>query len=321
MTKIDLVTGFLGAGKTTFLARYGAWLTRNGVKFAVIENEYGAAGVDRTILGEQMDNVEELAGGCICCTLKSGFHAMLARLAKTYDRILVEPSGIYNMDDFFEVVGMLERDGLCQVGMCLTLVDPHTLSVLNEQERTVLRSELTGAGAVLWTKLDVEPAVDLQQAEAQTMALLDLPDAPSLAFYPAASHQLTDADFAALQQAGPVRRDHKLMFIHHAAVFQSTSLRPKGIYTAEQLLETLKTMQKEQSCGDIVRIKGFVRTHDSMLAVNCTVAEHTAVPCETRPVMLNFIGHQLDRAAIQQRLQASAESFASKSPFSRALNH
>lgn len=100
MTKVDLVTGFLGAGKTTLIARYGDWLNQKGVRFAVIENEFGAAGVDTAILSERFGNVQELAGGCICCTLKVGFHALLTQLAGQCDRVIVEPSGLFSMDAF-----------------------------------------------------------------------------------------------------------------------------------------------------------------------------------------------------------------------------
>lgn len=70
MAKVDLVTGFLGAGKTTLIQRYAAWLRDGGVRFAIIENEYAASGVDSMVLAGQFDGVHELAGGCICCTLK-----------------------------------------------------------------------------------------------------------------------------------------------------------------------------------------------------------------------------------------------------------
>lgn len=308
MTKIDLVTGFLGAGKTTFLERYGAWLDRSGVRFAVVENEFGAAGVDTAILSERFGNVTELAGGCICCTLKSGFHALLARLAGQCDRILVEPSGLYNLDDFFQVADTLEQDGLCQTGMCLTLIDPHTLPVLSGPEREVLRTELTGTGAVLWTKTDLEPACDLTQAMEQAAACLDLQEEAPLTFYPTPAHALTDADFAALQQLGPVRRKHRPVLLNHAALYQSTSLRPKGVYTESGLARAIDDILGDPALGELVRIKGFVRAADGSLSVNCTVAGRTIAPCGRRAPMLNFIGRGLDRAKIREIMDAYAET-------------
>ena len=97
--KLDLVTGFLGAGKTTLISRFCRYFTGQGWRFGVVENEFGAAGVDSAILREVFGEVRELSGGCICCTLKSGFYTLLEELSHTCDRVIVEPSGLYNLDD------------------------------------------------------------------------------------------------------------------------------------------------------------------------------------------------------------------------------
>ncbi len=140
MTEIDLVTGFLGAGKTTFIKKYGDFLSRKNIKFAVVENEFGAAGVDSAVLESKSWKVTEISGGCICCTLKTGFHEIIKDLSRTFERIIIEPSGIFNSDDFFDVINSPELKAKCRPGMCITLVDPHSLARLNESERSVLAS-------------------------------------------------------------------------------------------------------------------------------------------------------------------------------------
>ena len=72
-TKIDLVTGFLGAGKTSFIQSYADWLRRQGTSFAVVENDFGAVGVDAAALKEECGDVFEVSGGCICCSLTPNF--------------------------------------------------------------------------------------------------------------------------------------------------------------------------------------------------------------------------------------------------------
>lgn len=301
MTKVDLITGFLGAGKTTFLSRYGAWLNGQGCRFAVIENEFGAGSVDQTILGEEFDHVSELSGGCICCTLKAGFHNALARLAGNYDRILVEPSGLFDMDEFFEVLDVLERDGLCEPGMCLTLIDPHCLPGLTSAEQTVLRTELTGTGAVLWTHADIAPVPEEASSIEQVLALLDLEE--TLAFYPVPAHQLTDADFAAMQRICPVRRAHRRTPVNHQMLFQSTLLRLQGIFDPQQLHNTLVELVRTEAHGKILRVKGFVNAEDGSLEVNLTSSGCSVTPCAKKRSMLNIIGHELDRAGLKAGLQ------------------
>ena len=79
-TKIDLITGFLGAGKTTLIRRYTALLRAGDVSCAVIENEFGAAGVDAAVLERDGVRVRELSGGCVCCTQKLNFHDAMREL-------------------------------------------------------------------------------------------------------------------------------------------------------------------------------------------------------------------------------------------------
>ena len=81
--RVDLIDGFLGAGKTTFIQKYMKYLDERGISYMVLENEFGAAGVDASILG---GNVRELTGGCICCGQKVNFHNLLIELR-------IRPSG------------------------------------------------------------------------------------------------------------------------------------------------------------------------------------------------------------------------------------
>lgn len=300
-TKVDLITGFLGAGKTTFLARYGAWLERQGCRFAVIENEFGAAGVDQAILGEEFGSVNELSGGCICCTMKAGFHSMLARLAGSYDRILVEPSGLFDMDDFFDVLDTLEREGVCEPGMCLTLIDPHCLPGLTGAEQTVLRTELTGTGAVLWTHMDISPVPEEAASIEQVLTLLALGE--TLSFYRVPAHQLTDEDFAVMQGLSPVWRAHRRTPVNHQMLFQSTILRPRGVFEPQRLHDALVELIQTKACGKILRVKGFVRAQNGSLAVNFTSSGCSVTLCSEKHSMLNIIGHDLDRAGIKAALQ------------------
>lgn len=80
MTKIDLINGFLGSGKTTFIHRYLPWLTARGERVAVIENEFGTAGMDTAILSQTGVQVRELSGGCVCCGQKVNFYRLLREL-------------------------------------------------------------------------------------------------------------------------------------------------------------------------------------------------------------------------------------------------
>ena len=308
MVPVDLITGFLGAGKTTFLQKYTDYLARQGIRFAVVENEFGAAGVDTAALqaSGQPPAVYELTGGCICCTLKQSFHEMLSGLAGRYARILVEPSGLFNLDDFNEVMYVLEHDGICCPGLCLTVVDPHTLPGLDADARRTLYGELCTTGAVLWSKLDVPPKTDLQAAAQAVRAIAGDPELP---IWPVPSHALTDADFAALMQVRPAGRVHDRLVINHRMLFDSVMLHPRGRYTEAGLRAAFGRITSDPACGEILRAKGFLSGPDGMFwQVNYTLGALGLAPSPAARPMLNWIGHGLDRARIKAYLEDAVEA-------------
>lgn len=308
MVQVDLITGFLGAGKTTFMQKYADYLTRQGIHFAVVENEFGAAGVDTAALQAdgQPAAVYELTGGCICCTLKQSFHEMLSGLAGRYERILVEPSGLFNLDDFNEVMYVLEHDGICCPGLCLTVIDPHTLPGLDTDAQRTLYGELCTTGVVLWSKLDVPPEVDLQAASQAVRAVAGDAELP---IWPVPSHALTDADFAALMQVHPVGRAHERLVINHNMLFDSVMLRPRGCYTEAGLRAAIGQITSDPACGEVLRAKGFVVGPGGVyFQVNYTPGALDLTPVPAARPMLNWIGHGLERTRIKAYLENAVEA-------------
>ena len=300
--KLDLVTGFLGAGKTTLIARYGEYLREKGIRFAVVENEFGAAGVDTAILRAYFGEVRELSGGCICCTLKSGFYQLLEELSRSCDRVIIEPSGLYNLDDFFEVADALVRESIAEYGLCVTLADPRMIESLSEAERDILRDELIGTGAVVWTKTDKCPEMDLSAAERE---LIRIAEGLPLRIFPVSGPDIRGDVFEVLQKMLPQRQAHERFLRDHQTLYSSTSLRPAGEYDAEGLVTALKMVL---SGGNILRLKGFVDAREGSLAVNCTAEEISVETCVRQQVMLNVIGRNIDRRAVKAALEQGANT-------------
>ena len=108
MVQVDLITGFLGAGKTTFLRRYAAWWAGQGVRVCVLENDFGAVNVDAMLLQDLEAvgvEVETISGGCDCDTHQRRMRTKLISMAmRGFERVIVEPSGIFDVDEFFDVL-------------------------------------------------------------------------------------------------------------------------------------------------------------------------------------------------------------------------
>lgn len=127
MTKIDLITGMLGAGKTTFLKKYAGYWISQGKKIAILENDFGAVNVDRMMLQElQSENcqIETISGGCDADCHKRRFKTQLITLGmQHFDRILIEPSGVFDIDEFFDLLYESPLDRWFTAGSVLGIVD------------------------------------------------------------------------------------------------------------------------------------------------------------------------------------------------------
>ena len=108
MVQVDLITGFLGAGKTTFLRRYVRYLVQQGHKVCILENDFGAVNVDAMLVQEVLGpgcDVETISGGCDCDTHQRRMRTKLISMAmRGFDRVVVEPSGIFDVDEFFDIL-------------------------------------------------------------------------------------------------------------------------------------------------------------------------------------------------------------------------
>lgn len=111
MTKIDIVSGFLGAGKTTFIQKMIKDVLHNE-KVVLIENEFGEIGIDGGFLKEAGIEITEMNSGCICCSLVGDFGTALDEVIKTYspERILIEPSGVGKLSDVMKAVADISKD-------------------------------------------------------------------------------------------------------------------------------------------------------------------------------------------------------------------
>ena len=111
MIKVDVVSGFLGAGKTTLIAKLVKEVFA-GQKVVLVENEFGEIGIDGGFLKEAGIEIREINSGCICCTLKGDFEESLKQVAETYspDRIVIEPSGVGKLSDILRAIRSV--DGL-----------------------------------------------------------------------------------------------------------------------------------------------------------------------------------------------------------------
>ncbi len=148
MTEIYIVSGFLGAGKTT-LIKTMVRTVFNGRNVVVIENDFGEAGIDASLLKECRLTVTSLNAGCICCSMAGDFEKAVERIVKEYgpDAILVEPSGVGKLSDIIK--SCLRQKDLVKLCRCITVVDGMNFDKYRENYGEFFKDQIRYADLVL----------------------------------------------------------------------------------------------------------------------------------------------------------------------------
>ena len=167
MVKIDLITGFLGSGKTTFIKKYARYLLDQGLNIGILENDFGAVNVDMMLLkdleGDHCE-LEMVSGGCDADCHRRRFKTKLIAMGMCgYDRVIVEPSGIFDMDEFFDILREEPLDQWYEIGSVIAVVDAGLDCGQSEAADYLLASEAAGAGCIVLSKVK---NVSAEQTEA-----------------------------------------------------------------------------------------------------------------------------------------------------------
>ena len=154
MARLTVVSGFLGAGKTTLLRQLIARSLARGERSVVIENEFGAVGLDADVLSREGVPVFELNQGCVCCTLKNDFVATLERILVELqpDRLFFEPSGIFIPDSLLAIARAPHIAARCQLAPFVTVVDALAWSTRRERYGSFFARQVAFADALALTR-------------------------------------------------------------------------------------------------------------------------------------------------------------------------
>ena len=154
MTKIDVYSGFLGAGKTTLIKKM-IKEAYAGQKLVLIENEFGEIGIDGGFLQDAGIQITEMNSGCICCSLVGDFGKALEQVIADYapDRILIEPSGVGKLSDVRKAVEKVVRDGV-ELGNLVTVADAGKCKMYMKNFGEFYNNQVETAGTIILSRTD-----------------------------------------------------------------------------------------------------------------------------------------------------------------------
>ena len=166
MTKIDIFSGFLGAGKTTLIKKMIAE-SYKGQKLVLIENEFGEIGSDGGFLQDSGINITEMNSGCICCSLVGDFGKALKKVIAEYhpDRILIEPSGVGKLSDVIAAVSKVTNDEVT-LGYTVAVADAGKVKVYMKNFGEFYNNQIETASTIILSRTDSIPQSKLDAAVA-----------------------------------------------------------------------------------------------------------------------------------------------------------
>ena len=301
MAKVDIFSGFLGAGKTTLIKKLIAE-AYGDEQIVLIENEFGEIGVDSGFLRETGVQINEMSAGCICCTLVGDFGKALNEVVEKFDpdRILIEPSGVGKLSDVIIAVQDLHNDKI-QLNGFTTVVDAkkakmylknfgefyknqvenassiilsHTAGMSDEKIEEVVKMmrEMNKTASIVTTDWDqISGAKILETMEKEKTLSAELDKLREEAYAEQAEHEAEhhhhhhhdDDDDDDDHDHDEHEHHHHHHHHHHAdEVFDQFGVETAKRYTKDEMQSILEKLEDEEACGMVLRSKGIVEGED-----------------------------------------------------------
>ena len=297
MTKIDIFSGFLGAGKTTLIGKLLKEALA-GTKVVLIENEFGEIGIDGGFLQESGIEIKEMNSGCICCSLVGDFGASLKEVLDTYEpeRILIEPSGVGKLSDVMKAVqgAMTDRD--VQLNSAVAVVDACKCKMYIKNFGEFFINQIEHAGTIVLSRTDklseekLAACVELIREHNEKATIVTTPwDALDGKDILATIEGAGDLEAELMREVMEMHEeqehchhdheheehehhhdheheghdhhhDHDHDHHHHHAdeVFTSWGMETPAVYTREEIGCILDKLDQEEEYGLVLRAKGMV---------------------------------------------------------------
>ena len=164
-TKVDIVSGFLGAGKTTFIKKLIEDVIK-GEQVVLIENEFGEIGIDGGFLKNAGIEIREMSQGCICCSLVGDFAASLKEILTTYkpDRIIIEPSGVGKLSDVMRAIGDVESELGVENNSAIAVVDAKKARLYSKNFGEFFNNQIQFATTIVLSRTDIADRAKIDEA-------------------------------------------------------------------------------------------------------------------------------------------------------------
>lgn len=275
---VHLVAGFLGAGKTTAIRKLLE--SRRDEQVALIVNDFGEASFDEVTLSEEKPfAIENIPGGCVCCTAPEGFvDALGAVLDRAPDRLVIEPTGLARPQDLIDTIRRSPHAGGVELGPVIVLLDPGKLDARDENTRTLLREQAEAADILIANRRDLASPADLERFDAFAAELWPGPMAVHHTEYgeiPGDALVWPAGQGPRQPRTGPAHAAHEHRHDDSTKGFRARSWRwpAETVFAYARLTEALARAVGGECGKELARFKGIFRTQEgtSLLEISGSV--------------------------------------------------
>ena len=297
MVKIDLITGFLGSGKTTFLKGYVKVLKEMGEKICILENDYGAINIDMMLIANLGADTEMVSGGCDLDCHKRRFKTKLISMAmRGYTRVIVEPSGIYDTDEFFDTLYEEPVDSMYEIGNVICIFDS-TIKNVSEESKYFITSQVAVSGAIVLSKCD------LKESDAKlAISLLNdsLKENGCDRNIDNIIYQTKDID--KYLNCGYSNFPYQKKNLIDENNYDSLYFMNKS-FTRSEIVKITKELFKNRTYGTVMRVKGYFNEKNTWYNVNALSLLLEINPIEEGQDVIIIIGENLDKEEIEKFIE------------------
>jgi len=291
--KIFVISGFLGAGKTTFIQTLSE---KTGIDFAVMENEYGEAGIDGALLRRDRLKVWELTEGCICCSLKSDFASSILTIANTLapEYLIVEPTGVGLLSAVLNNIGKIEYDRI-QLLEPVTVADVHCVEHYLKEFGDIYADQLKNTPRILLSKIENTSAEELDRITAILRAVNPHAEILNTPY----QNQPEEWWYRLLQT--PLNKQQAIALPPQdlAPDLENIGITDITVDTVNELLELLIALLRGYF-GAVYRAKGFVPIDGQWTKFDIVDRQYTVSVCDPMPESKAvIIGQKLDRERLR----------------------
>ena len=315
MVKVDLITGFLGSGKTTFIKKYAQYLIDQGYRIGIIENDFGAVNVDMMLLQDlESENceLEMVAGACDKDCHQRRFKTKLISMGmRDFDRVLVEPSGIFDVEEFFDVLHEEPLTNWYEIGNVFAIVDASLEKNLSKEASYLLASQIVSAGKIILSKVDTtskERIVETIQQMNDALALFHGKPLLQERLKIKKWDEMTQEDYQELLNSQYTNDYIEKLWFNQNDAFQSLYYM-NNRFNQDEFIQKINHIFKDQDCGHVMRVKGFYQKEKHWYEINMTQENTSIQEINQGQDVIIVIGEELNKNKILLKLISKNLSF------------